>query len=247
MKFKKNKVLGLLGENRDTHKSYGKKPQDIQISEEQLERLLSNYTNLNETEAVFDETMIDDEPGMQDEGVEFEEDIYEFEGGEDNPLNFDSLADAVGAAKMKNETVESVMESVVDTAREIRRSIRREKITELNTRDYYFNKKRLVEQGQSEWRGGRNPGSSAASGIENIVNNIKKAYTFIKDSRTKDRIMNTLTKLDNFMVYTAELVGSGQSQRAPRTYDQVAKPLPYPDLEEPEEFEDIDDEISEIE
>ena len=49
------------------------------------------------------------------------------------------------------------------------------------------------------------------------------------------------------MTYTGELVGSGQSQRAPRTYDQLANPLPYPELEqsaEDEAFEDIDDEIN---
>ena len=56
--------------------------------------------------------------------------------------------------------------------------------------------------------------------------------------------MNTLTKLNNFMTYTAELVGSGQSQSAPRSYGAVSKPLPFPEVEEDEALEDIDDEIS---
>ena len=43
------------------------------------------------------------------------------------------------------------------------------------------------------------------------------------------------------MTYSAELVGSGSSQRAPRSYDQVATPIPFPELDEPEELEDIDD------
>ena len=47
------------------------------------------------------------------------------------------------------------------------------------------------------------------------------------------------------MTYTAELIGSGSSQRTPRGYDQVSDPIPYPDLDEPEELEDIDDELVE--
>jgi len=97
---------------------------------------------------------------------------------------------------------------------------------------------------QSEWSGGRNPGSSAAEGIENILDNLKKAWSMIKDSTTRKQISNTLTKLNNFATYTAELIGSGQSQSAPRSYEQLADPLPFPELDEPEELEDIDDEIS---
>ena len=126
---------------------------------------------------------------------------------------------------------------VEETFTEIRKSIVKERIRGLARKNYL-----LVEQ--SEWSGGRNPGVSAASGIENIVANLKKAWTFIKDEKTRHQIMNTLTKLNNFMTYSAELIGSGASQRAPRSYDQVANPLPFPDLDEPEELEDIDDEIS---
>ena len=53
-----------------------------------------------------------------------------------------------------------------------------------------------------------------------------------------------MIKLNNFMTYTAELVGSGSSQRTPRSYEQLADPLPFPELDEPEDLEDIDDEIS---
>jgi len=45
------------------------------------------------------------------------------------------------------------------------------------------------------------------------------------------------------MMYSAELVGSGSSQRAPRSYDQLANPLPFPELDEPEDLEDIDDDL----
>ena len=48
------------------------------------------------------------------------------------------------------------------------------------------------------------------------------------------------------MTYTGELVGSGQSQRAPRTYDQLANPLPYPELEGGEELEEDSTEVEEL-
>jgi hypothetical protein len=124
---------------------------------------------------------------------------------------------------------------IMETFDAIKSSIIRERIRGLKRTDYMLNE-------QSEWQG-RNPGSSAASGIENIVANLKKAWNFIKDEKTRHQIMNTLTKLDNFMTYTAELVGSGRDQRGPRSYDSVSKPLPYPEVEEDEALEDIDDEI----
>tara|TARA_B100001094_G_scaffold323323_1_gene373987 strand:+ start:1689 stop:2471 length:783 start_codon:yes stop_codon:yes gene_type:complete len=98
----------------------------------------------------------------------------------------------------------------------------------------------LNEQGQYN----RDPGIAAAEGIEVIIDNLKKGWSMIKDSTTRKQIQNTLAKLNNFMMYSAELVGSGSSQRAPRSYDQIANPLPFPELDEPEELEDIDDEIS---
>lgn len=97
----------------------------------------------------------------------------------------------------------------------------------------------LNEQGQYN----RDPGIAAAEGIEVIIDNLKKGWSMIKDSTTRKQIQNTLAKLNNFMMYSAELVGSGSSQRAPRSYDQIANPLPFPELDEPEELEDIDDEL----
>jgi len=125
---------------------------------------------------------------------------------------------------------------IMETFDAVKRSISRERIRGLKRTDYI-----LTEQ-QSEWRG-HNPGASAAGGIENIIANLKKAWNFIKDEKTRHQIMNTLTKLDNFMSYTAELVGSGRDQRGPRRYDAVTKPLPYPEVEEDEAIEDIDDDI----
>jgi hypothetical protein len=75
---------------------------------------------------------------------------------------------------------------------------------------------------------------------------MKRAWSAIKDSTTRKQIQNTLTKLNNFMRYSAELVGSGSSQRAPRSYDQLATPLPFPDLDEPEDLEDIDDDFEDF-
>ena len=130
---------------------------------------------------------------------------------------------------------------VEDTFTAIRKSIIRERINGLTRKNYI-----LTEQ--SDWQGfnagGRSPGVAAGNGIENIVNSLKKAWDFIKDEKTRHQIMNTLTKLNNFMAYTAELVGSGQSQSNPRSYGAVSKPLPYPEVEEDEVLEDIDDEIS---
>ena len=67
----------------------------------------------------------------------------------------------------------------------------------------------------------------------------------IKDSTTKKQISNTLTKLNNFATYTAELIGSGApGGSSPRSYEELSEPLPYPEVDEPEDLEDIDDEIS---
>ena len=85
----------------------------------------------------------------------------------------------------------------------------------------------IVEQGQYD----RNPGTAAAEGLENVLDGIKKAYDMIKDSDTRKKLANSITKLGNFMTYTAELVGSGSSQRKPRSYDQVSNPLPHPEFE----------------
>ncbi len=117
------------------------------------------------------------------------------------------------------------IESVIREAfKLIRESIVSENL-DLNVEDY---SETLMEQGQYD----RNPGTAAAEGIENIISSVKKAYDMIKDSDTRRKLANSITKLGNFMTYTAELIGSGQSQRAPRSYDEVSDDLPYPELEE---------------
>tara|TARA_Y100000034_G_scaffold47927_1_gene59110 strand:+ start:610 stop:1440 length:831 start_codon:yes stop_codon:yes gene_type:complete len=136
----------------------------------------------------------------------------------------------------------SLMKDVGRTLSLIRRSIIIENIYSLKVNDF---SNRLITEQESEWRG-RNPGVSAAAGIDNIIDSMKKAWSAIKDSTTRKQIQNTLTKLNNFMRYSAELVGSGSSQRAPRSYDQLATPLPFPDLDEPEDLEDIDDDIEDF-
>jgi len=93
---------------------------------------------------------------------------------------------------------------------------------------------------QSEWQG-RNPGSSASEGIENILNGIKKAYDMIKDSETRRRLANSMTKLGNFMTITADAIGSGRDQRAMKSADSLREPLPYPELE----TVSVEDEIEE--
>ena len=124
---------------------------------------------------------------------------------------------------------------IMETFDSIKSSIIRERIRGLKRTDYILNE-------QSEWSGGRNPGASAASGIENVVSSLKKAWNFIKDEKTRHQIMNTLTKLDNFMTYTAELVASGRDQTAPRGYGDVSNPLPYPEVED-NKMDIVDDEI----
>ena len=121
----------------------------------------------------------------------------------------------------------------------IRKRIIKERVSSLKTVNYRL---RLHEQGMYD----RNPGFAAAEGIEVIIDNLKKGWAMIKDSNTRKQIQNTLTKLNNFMTYSAELVGSGSSQRAPRSYEQLAKPLPFPELDEPEELEDIDDDLGDF-
>ena len=132
-----------------------------------------------------------------------------------------------------------VLSEVKKTYKLIRNHIIYEGVPSLHVNDYS-----VLLREQSEWSGGRNPGSSAAEGIENIIDNLKRAWSAIKDSTTRKQIQNTLVKLNNFMMYSAELVGSGQRQSSARSYEDLADPLPFPELDEPEELEDIDDEIS---
>tara|TARA_Y100000385_G_C13035352_1_gene612716 strand:- start:53 stop:1219 length:1167 start_codon:yes stop_codon:yes gene_type:complete len=130
-------------------------------------------------------------------------------------------------------------ESVDKTFRMIRESIRRERPKSLRMGSY--SRKTLNEQFYGGSGNYNNPGVNAAKGVEELVKNIKKAYNFIKDSRTKKQIHNTLVKLQNFMSITADAAMAGKQQRAPRRNDQLTRPLPYPELDEPEDLEDIDD------
>jgi hypothetical protein len=140
--------------------------------------------------------------------------------------------------KSNPKRLSELHEDVNKTYRAIRKAIINERTGKLELKDY----QEVLSEGFNT--GGPNPGLSAAAGIENIIDNIKRAYTYVKDSRTRKQIANTLTKLNNFMTYTAELVGSGRDQRASRSYSDVSNPLPFPELDEPEELEDVDDEIS---
>jgi len=143
------------------------------------------------------------------------------------------------ASKSVSIKVEELHEDINKTYRAIRRAIIKENNANLDIKNY----REVLSEGFNT--GGPNPGVSAAAGIENIIDNVKRAYSYVKDSRTRKQIMNTLVKLNNFMTYSAELIGSGRDQRAARSYDDISKPLPYPELDEPEELEDIDDELME--
>jgi len=142
-----------------------------------------------------------------------------------------------------------MIESVIsDTFKLIREAIVKENL-DLNIEDYSDNIMEqdpyggdgilgdLGEQGQYN----RNPGVAAGEGIENVINGVKKAYDMIKDSDTRRKLANSITKLGNFMTYTAELIGSGSSQAAPRSYDAVSDDLPYPELEEGMYAEEMDE------
>ena len=111
----------------------------------------------------------------------------------------------------------------------IRESITKEGLN-LNISDY---SEVILEQGMYD----RNPGVAAGEGIENVINGIKKAYDMIKDSDTRRKLANSITKLGNFMSYTAELIGSGApGGTSPRKYEDVSDELPYPELEGGEEL-----------
>ena len=125
---------------------------------------------------------------------------------------------------------------ITETFKIIREAIVKENL-DLSVEDY---SETIISEAQDEWRG-HNPGASAAAGIENIINSVKKAYDMIKDSDTRRKLANSITKLGNFMTYTAELMGSGASQRTPRSYEDVSDDLPYPELEET----DVDVELEE--
>ena len=132
---------------------------------------------------------------------------------------FDRLSGILNESNYKD-----IVKSIGVANKLIRESITREGL-DLNVFDY---SKTILEQGQYD----RNPGVAAGEGIENVLNGIKKAYDMIKDSETRKKLANSITKLGNFMSISAELIGSGASQKAPRSYDEVSDDMPYPELEE---------------
>jgi len=222
-KFKVNKKVMLegLGLGSSGTKTYASKPQEIVVSESQLSRLLEM------TRAYEEESFEQIVPGDQGD-IHFheeDEDIFDEYGDmssvEDTDMTLES--DIRGLIhKTRLQELEMIIGDVHSTIRE---AIVTERISGLNRRDYL-----LTEQGQYD----RNPGIAAAEGIENVINGIKKAYDYVKDPTTKKKIWNTLTKLNNFMTVTAELIGSGTSQRRPRPASQISSPLPYPEVEVPE-------------
>ena len=142
-----------------------------------------------------------------------------------------------------NESREKSINGIIKDAYElIRESIKSENL-DLSIDDY----SPVLTEDQSEWSGGRNPGVAAAEGLENVLDGIKKAYEMIKDSDTRKKLANSITKLGNFMTITADAIASGRDQRAPRSGDSLRDPLPYPELDEGEdkEVEEVHHEMDE--
>ena len=232
-KFKVNKKVMLegLGLGSSGAKTYASQPQEIVVSEAQLSRLLEMTRNTEE--AKFEQIVpnaslaVEDFDSIDEDVFDEYDDMAEVE---DSDMALES--DIRGLIhKTRLQELEMIIGDVHSLIRE---AIVTERISGLNRRDYI-----LTEQGMYD----RNPGIAAGEGIENIINGIKKAYDYVKDPTTKKKIWNTLTKLNNFMTVTAELIGSGASQRRARPASQISSPLPYPEVEVPEELEDIDDDL----
>ena len=228
-KFKVNKKVMLegLGLGSSGVDTYSSQPQEIIISDSQLSRLLE-MTKTTEEESF--EQIVPNSYINEFEGEDIFDDYDEMSGVEDGDLNLESEIRNL-IHKTRLEELDMIIGDIHSLIRE---AIVTERITKLSRRDYM-----LTEQGQYD----RNPGIAAAEGIENVINGIKKAYDYVKDPTTKKKIWNTLTKLNNFMTVTAELIGSGASQTRPRPNSQITSPLPYPEIEVPEELEDIDDDL----
>jgi len=86
----------------------------------------------------------------------------------------------------------------------------------------------VLEQGQYN----RNPGVAAGEGLEVVLDGFKKAYDMIKDSETRKKLANSITKLGNFMSTTAELMQSGApGGHAVRHTDEITDEMPYPEFD----------------
>ena len=138
--------------------------------------------------------------------------------------------------QLKESREKSISSTIKDAYELIREAIKSEKL-DLSVDDY----SPVLTEDQSEWRGGRNPGVSAAEGLENIISGIKKAYDMIKDSDTRKKLANSMTKLGNFMTITADAMAAGRDQRSMRNADSLRDELPYPELE----TVTVDDELEE--
>ena len=259
--IKKSEIIDRMGLKISLKEYDGPNPKHIKLTENQFDRLLEAYMDYEEFEMgeVFGDGDLElSEPETQDVVTQSADDYYmdtesPSELGEEEEMDemWGNLAKiAAGAAgtaavdrladKYLGEK-EEVMESIKKSFKLIREEIEKTSPKGIRIEDY---SKNVISESFYGSGGNRHhPGESAAAGIENIINSIKKGYAFVKDSRTRKQIENTLVKLSNFMTYTAELIGSGRDQRAPQSYESLAQPLPYPDLDEPEEMEDIDDEI----
>ena len=127
----------------------------------------------------------------------------------------------------------SLNEDINRVHNKIRISIVKEGLRGLNINNYLP----ILSEDNSEWRGGRNPGSSAASGIEEVIKGLKKAYDMVTDKATGHMIMNSITRLSNTLAVIGTYVGSGQSQTEvnPERLYQELSPIPYPAVEAAEE------------
>ena len=156
-------------------------------------------------------------------------------GGPAGFANLDGIGiqpeEGIGGEEVVDDTIilnleeEDELEEIVNEAYSlINEAIKTERIT-------------LLEQGMYD----RNPGVAAGEGIENIINHVKKAWEYIKDPTTRQKLENSIVKLSNFMAKTAELMAAGRDQRNPRADASILKDMPYPEHEEGFEITSEDD------
>ena len=150
-------------------------------------------------------------------------------------LIFESLRNGkrVGSNSPKIDFVK-LNENVNRVHNRIRINIVKEGVKTLNIRKYT---PILSEEWQGMDSGGRNPGVSAANGIEEVLKGLYKAYEFVKDKETGKMIMNSIVRLSNTLTVIGTYVGSGQSQRRvnpDNLYSQLSD-IKYPEVEAAEE------------
>ena len=266
--IRKSEIIKRLGLRLSLREHSGIKPSEIKLTPNQFDRLLENYMDYEEFEmgenfgdgdlTIGDPTLQGMVTQSDDNYFQDSESPSELDEGMDDEMpeedldemwaNLAAAAAATLGAKAGEKVVDKYLEEKNDLVKSlnesykiIRETIKSKKGGKLRLSNY--NSRVISESFYGSGSNRNHPGESAAAGLENIINSIKKGYAFVKDPKTRKQIENTLVKLSNFMTYTAELMASGRDQRAPQSYDSVSKPLPYPDLDEPEVLEDIDDEI----